>query len=42
MVATQDGNALRVTDLEGDEKSDSFNRIVAAIDIVSFEPIRSC
>ena len=35
VIATEDGDALRVSDFEGDEESDSFDGIVASINIIA-------
>lgn len=37
VVAPQDGNALGVSDLEGDEEGDGFDGVVAAIYVVACE-----
>jgi len=37
MVATKDGDALRISDFEGNEESDGFNGIVASINIIAHE-----
>ena len=35
MVASEDRDALRVTDLKSDKKGNSFNRVITAIDVVT-------
>lgn len=37
MVATEDGDALRVANLESDEQRHRFDREVAAVDIVAYK-----
>jgi hypothetical protein len=37
MVASKDGDALRIADFEGDKKSDSLDRVISTIHIVSCE-----
>ena len=39
VVATEDGDSVGVAHLEGDEKSDSLDRVVATIDVVTHEEI---
>jgi hypothetical protein len=36
MVTAEDGDSGRVADFEGDEESDGFNGIIAAVDVVTF------
>jgi hypothetical protein len=35
VIATEDGDALWVSNLEGDEKRDRLDRVVAAVDVVT-------
>jgi hypothetical protein len=37
MVAAKDGDAGRVTDFERDEESDGFDRIIASVNVVTFD-----
>jgi len=39
VVATEDGDALRISDLEGDEESHSLDGIVASVDVVTHEEV---
>ena len=36
MVASEDRDALGISDLEGDEQGDGFDRVVTSIDIVTW------
>ena len=36
VVATEDSDALRVADLQGDEQSDRLNRVISSIDVVAY------
>jgi hypothetical protein len=36
MVTAEDGDSGRVADFEGNEESDGFNGIIAAVDVVTF------
>lgn len=36
VVAAEDGDALRITDLQSDEESHGLNGIVATVDIITF------
>jgi hypothetical protein len=40
MVTAENGDAGRVADFEGDEESDGFNGIIAAVDVVTLTPRR--
>ena len=40
VVSAKDGDALRVSDLEGDEEGDRLNRVVASVDIVAYIVVR--
>ena len=35
MVTTEDGDALRMADLEGHEKGDGFNGVISSVNIVA-------
>jgi hypothetical protein len=39
VVATENGDPVTVTELEGDEKRDCLNRVVASVDIVTHEEV---
>lgn len=36
VVSSEDGNSLRVSDLEGDEKGDGLNRVVTSINVITY------
>lgn len=39
MVAAEDGNALGVSDLQGDEQCDCLNRVVSTVDVIACRSI---
>ena len=39
VVTSEDGDSVRVSDLEGDEESHSLNGVVSSVDVVSHEEI---
>jgi hypothetical protein len=39
VIAAQDGDAIAVSQLEGDEERDGFNRVVPSVDVVAHEEI---
>ena len=39
VVSTEDGETVGIADLEGDEKRDGLNRIIATVNIVAHEKI---
>jgi hypothetical protein len=39
VVSSEDGDSLRVSDLEGDEKSDGLNRVVTSVNIITHEKV---
>lgn len=36
VVSSEDCDSLRVSDLEGDKKGDSLNRVVASVNVVTY------
>ena len=41
VVAAQDGDAVGIADFEGDEEGDGFDGKVAAVDVVTYDCVRS-
>ena len=39
VIATENGDSLGVAHLQGNEQSDSLNRVIAAIDVVTHEKV---
>lgn len=35
MVTSEDGNTVRVSDLESDEKGNGFNRVITSVNVVT-------